>query len=88
MFLFLGTNFILKLYYLKSIIFKKLEGVCKIHKYQKMNTEKNQSILQILFTYVDSLTNRGVPLFTGYSAIYRKDLLKCFFLKAIFQMDA
>jgi len=52
-----------------------------------MNAEKNQSILQILFTYVDSLTIRGVPLFTGCSAIYRKDLLKCFFLKAIFQMD-
>ncbi|MDY4395334.1 ISNCY family transposase, partial [Bacillus thuringiensis] len=44
------------------------------------NFDQNQSILQILFAYVDSLTIEGVPPITGRPTICRKALLKCFFL--------
>lgn len=53
-----------------------------------VNFDQNQSILQILFAYVDSLTIRGVPPFTGRPPIRRKALLKCFFLKTVFQIDS
>ncbi|MDY0855602.1 ISNCY family transposase, partial [Bacillus thuringiensis] len=42
--------------------------------------DQNQSILQMLLAYVDSLTLEGVPPFTGRPPICRKALLKCFFL--------
>ena len=41
------------------------------------NFDQNQSILHILFAYVDSLTI-GVPPITGRPPICRKALLKCF----------
>lgn len=50
--------------------------------------DENQSILQILFAYVDSLTIEGVPPVTGRPPICRKALLKCFFLKTVFQIDS
>ncbi|AJI08457.1 MULTISPECIES: ISNCY family transposase [Bacillus] len=50
--------------------------------------DENQSILQILFAYVDSLTIGGVPPVTGRPPICRKALLKCFFLKTVFQIDS
>ncbi|KXY82732.1 hypothetical protein AT270_08820 [Bacillus cereus] len=46
----------------------------------------NQSILQILFAYVDSLTIGGVTPITGRPPICRKALLKYFFLKTVFQI--
>lgn len=46
------------------------------------NFDQNQSILQILFAYIDSLTIEGVPPFTGRPC--RKALLKYFFLKTVF----
>lgn len=52
------------------------------------NFEENQSILHILFAYVDSLTIGGVPPVTGCPPICRKALLKCFFLKTVFQIDS
>ena len=52
------------------------------------NFEENQSILHILFAYVDSLTIGGVPPVTGRPPICRKALLKCFFLKTVFQIDS
>ncbi|UIJ70080.1 transposase (plasmid) [Bacillus cereus] len=52
------------------------------------NFEENQSILHILFAYVDSLTIGGVPPVTGRPPICRKALLKCFFLKNVFQIDS
>ncbi|KIQ77043.1 transposase, partial [Bacillus sp. L_1B0_8] len=52
------------------------------------NFDQNQSILQILFAYVDSLTIGGVPPVTGRPPICRKALLKCFFLKTVFQIDS
>ncbi|MGG1328775.1 transposase, partial [Bacillus tropicus] len=52
------------------------------------NFDQNQSMLQILFAYVDSLTIEGVPPFTGRPPICRKALLKCFFLKTVFQIDS
>ncbi len=51
------------------------------------NFDQNQSILQILFAYVDSLTIEGVPLMTG-PPICRKALFKCFFLKTVFQINS
>ena len=42
------------------------------------NFDQNQSILHILFAYVDSLTIGGVPPITGRPPICRKALLKCF----------
>lgn len=50
--------------------------------------DENQSILQVLFAYVDSLTIGGVPPVTGRPPICRKALLKCFFLKTVFQIDS
>ncbi|OQR53321.1 transposase [Bacillus sp. CDB3] len=50
--------------------------------------DENQSILQVLFAYVDSLTIGGVPPVTGCPPICRKALLKCFFLKTVFQIDS
>ena len=44
------------------------------------NFDQNQSILHILFAYVDSLTIGGVPPITGRPPICRKALLKCFFV--------
>ena len=41
------------------------------------NFDQNQSILHILFAYVDSLTIGGVPPITGRPPICRK-ALKCF----------
>lgn len=41
--------------------------------------DENQSILQILFAYVDSLTIGGVTPVTGRPTICRKVLLKYFF---------
>ncbi|MEH7735370.1 transposase [Bacillus pumilus] len=52
------------------------------------NFDQNQSILHILFAYVDSLTIGGVPPVTGRPPICRKALLKCFFLKTVFQIDS
>ncbi|MEK4614487.1 transposase [Bacillus sp. FSL K6-0067] len=52
------------------------------------NFDQNQSILQILFAYVDSLTIGGVPPMTGRPPICRKSLLKCFFLKTVFQISS
>ncbi len=52
------------------------------------NFEENQSVLQILFAYVDSLTIGGVPPITGRPPICRKALLKCFFLKTVFQINS
>ncbi|EOP79329.1 hypothetical protein IGM_06308 [Bacillus cereus HuB4-4] len=52
------------------------------------NFDQNQSILQILFAYVDSLTIGGVPPITGRPPICRKALLKCFFLKTVFQINS
>ncbi|HDR6319097.1 TPA: transposase [Bacillus thuringiensis] len=52
------------------------------------NFEENQSILHILFAYVDSLTIGGVPPVTGRPPICRKALLKCFFLKTVFPIDS
>ncbi|MBH0354641.1 transposase, partial [Bacillus thuringiensis] len=52
------------------------------------NFDQNQSMLQILFAYVDRLTIGGVPPFTGRPPICRKALLKCFFLKTVFQIDS
>ena len=52
------------------------------------NFDQNQSMLQILFAYVDSLTIGGVPPFTGRPPICRKALLRCFFLKTVFQIDS
>ncbi len=48
------------------------------------NFDQHQSILHILFTYVDSLTIGGVPPITGRPSICRKALLKWFFLKTAF----
>ncbi|CDN39506.1 unnamed protein product [Bacillus thuringiensis DB27] len=50
------------------------------------NFDQNQSMLQILFAYVDRLTIGGVPPFTGRPPICRKALLKCFFLKTVFRL--
>jgi len=52
------------------------------------NFDQNQSILQILFAYVDSLTIGGVPPMTGRPPICRKAVLKCFFLKTVFQINS
>ncbi|MHA2890535.1 transposase [Bacillus cereus] len=52
------------------------------------NFDQNQSILQILFAYVDSLTIGGVPPITGRPPICRKTLLKCFFVKTVFQIHS
>ncbi|RVU64594.1 ISNCY family transposase, partial [Bacillus thuringiensis] len=52
------------------------------------NFDQNQSILQILFAYVDSLTIGGVPPMTGRPPICRKALLKCFFVKTVFQINS
>ncbi|HFJ9465847.1 transposase [Bacillus sp. FSL L8-0199] len=52
------------------------------------NFDQNQSILQSLFTYVDSLTIGGVPTITGRPPICRKALLKCFFIKTVFQINS
>ncbi|KIU73030.1 hypothetical protein C797_20180 [Bacillus thuringiensis Sbt003] len=52
------------------------------------NFDQNQSILQILFAYVDSLTIGGVPPMTGRPPICRKALLKCFFIKTVFQINS
>ncbi|HDR6319139.1 TPA: transposase, partial [Bacillus thuringiensis] len=52
------------------------------------NFEENQSILHILFAYIDSLTIGGAPPVTGRPPICRKALLKCFFLKTVFQIDS
>ncbi|MEC2394916.1 DDE transposase [Bacillus thuringiensis serovar shandongiensis] len=52
------------------------------------NFDQNQSILQILFAYVDSFTVGGVPPVTGRPPICRKALLKCFFLKTVFQINS
>ncbi|MEW4071511.1 transposase, partial [Bacillus thuringiensis] len=52
------------------------------------NFDQNQSILQILIAYVDSLTIGGVPPMTGRPPICRKSLLKCFFLKTVFQISS
>ncbi|MGR5965279.1 transposase [Bacillus cereus] len=52
------------------------------------NFDQNQSILQILFAYVDSLTIEGVPPITGRPPICRKALLKCFFVKTVFQINS
>lgn len=52
------------------------------------NFNQNQSTLQILFAYVDSLTVGGVPPVTGRPRICRKALLKCFFLKTVFHIDS
>ena len=52
------------------------------------NFDQNQSILQILFAYVDSLTFGGVPPMTGRPPICRKALLKCFFVKTVFQINS
>ncbi|PEQ47978.1 transposase, partial [Bacillus cereus] len=52
------------------------------------NFDQNQSILQILFAYVDSLTIGGVPPITGRPPICRKALLKCFFVKTVFQINS
>lgn len=52
------------------------------------NFDQNQSILHILFAYVDSLTIGGVPPITGRPPICRKALLKCFFLKTVFQINS
>ena len=49
---------------------------------------QNQSILQILFAYVDSLTIGGVPPMTGRPPICRKVLLTCFFVKTVFQINS
>ncbi|MEB9339784.1 ISNCY family transposase, partial [Bacillus cereus] len=40
------------------------------------NFDQNQSILQILFAYVDNLTIGGVPPMTGRPPTCRKSLLK------------
>ncbi|QWH75490.1 transposase (plasmid) [Bacillus mycoides] len=50
--------------------------------------DQNQSILQILFAYVDSLTIGGVPPITCRPPICRKALLKCFFVKTVFQINS
>ncbi|MDY4395398.1 transposase, partial [Bacillus thuringiensis] len=47
-----------------------------------------KSILQILFAYVDSLTIGGIPPITGRPPICRKALLKCFFVKTVFQISS
>ncbi|MED3467175.1 transposase, partial [Bacillus thuringiensis] len=52
------------------------------------NFDQNHSILQILFAYVDSLTIGGVPPITGRPPICRKALLKCFFVKTVFQINS
>ncbi|MFQ6340397.1 transposase, partial [Bacillus sp. AF62] len=52
------------------------------------NFDQNQSILQILFAYVDSLTIGGVPPMTGRPPLCRKALLKCFFVKTVFQINS
>jgi IS5 family transposase len=52
------------------------------------NFDQNQSILQILFAYVDNLTIGGVPPMTGRPPTCRKSLLKCFFLKTVFQISS
>lgn len=52
------------------------------------NFDENQSILHILFAYVDSLTIVGVPPVIGRPPICRKALLKCFFSKTVFQIDS
>lgn len=52
------------------------------------NFDQNQPILQILFAYVDSLTLEGVPPITSHPPICRKALLKCFFLKTVFQINS
>ncbi|MFZ7807486.1 transposase [Bacillus thuringiensis] len=52
------------------------------------NFDQNQSILQILFAYVDSLTFGGVPPMPGRPPICRKALLKCFFVKTVFQINS
>ncbi|EJP81926.1 ISNCY-like element ISBth165 family transposase [Bacillus thuringiensis] len=53
-----------------------------------INFDQNQSVLQILFAYVDSLTIGGVPPLTGRPPICRKALLKCFFVKTVFQINS
>ncbi|OUB12022.1 hypothetical protein BK708_29125 [Bacillus thuringiensis serovar yunnanensis] len=50
--------------------------------------KENQSILHILFAYVDSLTIGDVPPITNRPPICRKALLKCFFLKTVFQIES
>ncbi|MGR5970745.1 transposase [Bacillus paranthracis] len=52
------------------------------------NFDQNHSILQILFAYVDSVTIGGVPPITGRPPICRKALLKCFFVKTVFQINS
>lgn len=52
------------------------------------NFEENQSLLHILFAYVDSLTVGPVPASTGRPLICRKTLLKCFFVKTVFQIHS
>ncbi|AMR06314.1 ISNCY family transposase [Bacillus thuringiensis] len=52
------------------------------------NFDQNQSILQILFAFVDSLTIEGVPPITGRPPICKKALLKCFFVKTVFQINS
>ena len=52
------------------------------------NFEENQSLLHILFAYVDSLTVGPVPAGTGRPPICRKALLKCFFVKTVFQIHS
>ncbi|HDR5354502.1 TPA: ISNCY family transposase, partial [Bacillus thuringiensis] len=41
-----------------------------------------------LFTFADSLTIGDVPPVTGRPPICRKALLKCFFLKTVFQINS
>lgn len=52
------------------------------------NFNQNQSIFKILFAYVDSLTIGDVQPVTGRPPICRKSLLKCFFLKIVYQIDS
>lgn len=50
------------------------------------NFKENQSLLPSLFAYVESLKVGVVPAGTGWLPIYCKVLLKCFFLKTVFQI--
>jgi len=49
------------------------------------NFEEIQSLLHILFAYVDTLKVGVVPAGTGRPPICCKALLKCFFLKTSFK---
>ncbi|WP_197266033.1 transposase, partial [Bacillus thuringiensis] len=52
------------------------------------NFNQNQSIVHILFAYVDSLAIGGVPPMTGRPPICRRALLKYFLVKTVSQINS